>query len=247
MILYGELAPWFHLLTAPDEYAGEAARYQELALAACPDAATLLELGSGGGNNGSHLKRRFTCTLADLSPAMLELSETINPECEHLVGDMRSVRLDRLFDIVFVQDAIMYLTTEDELARCAETAFIHTRPGGVTVIAPDCTSEGYRPEASHGGHDAADGRGLRYLEWSHPLEPGLTVARVDYAVLLREADGSARVVHDAQSFGLFPERTWLRILEQAGFIVAVDPGDPDDEDRAQPVFVARRPLVDPLP
>lgn len=41
MRLYGELAPWFHLLTAPADYAGEAARYERLILTSVPDATTL--------------------------------------------------------------------------------------------------------------------------------------------------------------------------------------------------------------
>src|SRR5262245_300663 len=68
--LYGDLAPWFHLLTAPPDYAGEAERYRRLIVGAVPDAGTLLELGSGGGNNASHLKEHFSCTLSDLSPQM---------------------------------------------------------------------------------------------------------------------------------------------------------------------------------
>ena len=77
------------------------------------DARTLLELGSGGGNNASHLKTRFDCTLTDISPEMLALSRSLNPECEHLEGDMRTLRLGREFDVVFIHDAISYLTTED--------------------------------------------------------------------------------------------------------------------------------------
>ena len=46
---------------------------------------------------------------------MLALSATLNPECEHLEGDMRTLRLGRTFDVVFIHDAISYLTTEDDL------------------------------------------------------------------------------------------------------------------------------------
>ncbi len=56
MRLYSEDANWFHLLTHPDDYAIEAADYTRLIKDACPDATTLLELGSGGGNNASHIR-----------------------------------------------------------------------------------------------------------------------------------------------------------------------------------------------
>ena len=116
MRMYSDLAPWFHLLTRPDDYADEAAFTIQVVEGTIEgEARTLLELGSGGGNNASHLKRRFECTLTDLSTQMLELSRTLNPECEHLVGDMRALRLDRVFDVVFAHDALSYLTTEDDL------------------------------------------------------------------------------------------------------------------------------------
>lgn len=54
-------------------------------------------------------------TLVDRSPEMLAVSFALNPECEHVVGDMRDMRLGRVFDCVLIHDAICYLTTEAEL------------------------------------------------------------------------------------------------------------------------------------
>jgi trans-aconitate methyltransferase len=60
------------------------------------EASTLLELGSGGGNNASHMNRRFAeLVLVDVAPGMLEVSRRLNPECAHVAGDMRTVRLGR--------------------------------------------------------------------------------------------------------------------------------------------------------
>jgi SAM-dependent methyltransferase len=239
--MYGDLAPWFHLLTAPVDYAAEAARYRSLIQAEAPDARTLLELGSGGGNNASHLKQHFACTLSDVSPQMLTLSRQLNPECEHVLGDMRSLRLGRTFDAVFVHDAVMYLVVEDELSACMETAFAHTRPGGVALFAPDCTRETFVAGTDHGGHDGDDGRALRYLEWTHPVVGAETSFAVDYAFLLTAPGAETRVVHDRHVLGLFPEHTWLHLLEGAGFRARLVPGNPRDEDASQPVFVGLRP------
>jgi hypothetical protein len=41
---------------------------------------------------------------------MLALSMTVNPECEHIEGDMRTLRLGHTFDAVFLHDAVMSLT-----------------------------------------------------------------------------------------------------------------------------------------
>jgi SAM-dependent methyltransferase len=241
MRLYGDLAPWFHLLTAPEDYVVEAGRYRRLILEACPGAETLLELGSGGGNNAFHLKERFTCTLSDVSPQMLALSRSLNPECEHVLGDMRALRLGRTFDAVFVHDAVVYMTTQEMLGDCIATAYAHTRNGGVAVFVPDYTRETFSPGTDHGGHDGSDGRALRFLEWVQDPDPADTTYEVDYAVIVREPGQEPRVVHDHHLEGLFPEHTWLHLLDRAGFEPTVDRGDPEDEDMSSTVFVARRP------
>src|SRR5499427_9222526 len=86
--LYGELASWFHLLSSPSDYVEEAefARNLIVEAAGSTQPRSVLELGSGWGNNASHLKAHFQMTLVDLSPGMLELSQRLNPECEHLRG-----------------------------------------------------------------------------------------------------------------------------------------------------------------
>ena len=184
--LYSDLAGWFHLLTSPEDYVEEAARYRSLIEAACPGAQTLLELGSGGGNNASHLSKHYACTLSDVSPQMLTLSQGLNPGCEHVLGDMRTVRLGRTFDVVFVHDAIAYMVTETDLLDCLATAFAHLRPGGAALFVPDYTRESFLPSTDHGGHDGADGRSLRYLEWTRDSPAGDATYEVDYAVLVSE-------------------------------------------------------------
>lgn len=216
--LYADLAPWFHLLTAPEDYAEEA----EFTLGLLREHGeapleTMLELGSGGGNTASHLKRDLRLTLTDLSPQMLDLSRTINPECEHIVGDMRTLRLERTFDAVFTHDAISYLTTEADLRAALETAFVHLRPGGAAVFAPDFVREAFIGGADHGGHDGFDGRALRYLEWRTDPDPDDTTYITDYAIVLRHADGSVEVRHDRHVHGLFPRHRWLDLLTDVGF------------------------------
>ena len=240
MRMYGELAEWFHLLSPPGDYAEEAADYERFLLEACPDAVTLLELGSGGGNTASHLKHRFRCTLTDLSPQMLALSAGINPECEHIEADMRAMRLDRQFDVVFVHDAIVYMLTQADLRATIATAYAHVRPGGAALFTPDFTRETFVAGTDHGGHDGDDGRGVRYLEWVHEPEPGATTYVVDYALLLRERDGRVRTVHDRHVEGLFPRAEWRAWLTEAGFDVCEPEMNPLVHEE-QVAFLCRRP------
>jgi SAM-dependent methyltransferase len=243
MKLYSDLTDWWPLLSAPDDYEEEASGYQRLLLESSDEPPrTLLELGSGGGNNASHLKARFQMTLVDLSPGMIAVSKTLNPECEHVVGDMRTVRLGRLFDCVFVHDAIVYMTTEADLRRAIESAYVHCRPGGVALLAPDHLRENFHPPYTDcGGHDIG-ARGLRYLEWTQDPDPADTSYTVDYAYILRDGDGSVRVELDRHVEGLFGRGDWLRILRDVGFEPRAASFEHSElEPGSYEVFIASRP------
>lgn len=223
-LLYNELASWDRMLTPVEEYAEEAAVYLATFEAALADSAsdppgtrTLLELGCGAGHNASYLKAAFRCTLTDLSPAMLALSREINPECDHALGDMRTLRLDRVFDAVFVHDAVTYMLTEDDLRAAAATAFVHTRPGGVAVFLTDVVKETFHEDTEHFSGDDGD-RSMRCTMWSWDPDPDDTLCCTEFGFLLRE-NGEVRAVLDRHIEGVFPEATWERVLAEAGFEV----------------------------
>lgn len=239
MRMYGDLASWFHLVTHPSDYEDEAEWYGNELVRAC-NPTTVLELGSGGGNNASHLKARFEMVLTDLSPGMLELSQTINPELEHIQGDMRDLRLGRVFDAVLSHDAIGYMQTEDDLERAMRTSWEHCKPGGAVFLAPDCVRETFREAVVHGGHDG-DGRALRFMEWSWDPDPDDCTYRADYVYMMREG-GEPRIETDQHVLGMFPTETWLELLRKTGFEAEVRMSPEWDEDYpSQPCFVGVRP------
>jgi trans-aconitate methyltransferase len=202
----------------------------------------LLELGSGGGNTASHLKARYACTLTDLSEDMLAVSRAINPQCEHVPGDMRTLRLGREFDAVLVHDAVMYMTNADDLRAAIATAYVHLRPGGAALFVPDCTRETFTPGTHHGGHDG-DGRSLRYLEWTRDPDPADASFEVDFAILLGESGKRVRVVHDHHVHGLFARDEWLAWLSDAGFEASAVKLDVDGDVPEYVGFVGRRPII----
>lgn len=219
-LLYTNHAPWFHLLTHPDSYDEEAAYAAKLlGRKAKPKGPkpTMLELGSGGGNNALHLKRQFDMTLTDISAPMLKLSKRINPDLDHIEGDMRTLRLGRTFDIVFIHDAVMYMTTARDLARAIETAALHTKPGGRVLIQPDFLEETFEPEVETGGNEEG-GRQLGYLMTQARRGRSNTVD-VHFTIAMRSDNGRIRQVHDHHVVGLFARALWTETLERAGFKV----------------------------
>lgn len=241
--MYHEFAGWFHLLSAPEEYAEEAAFYfaaAKRALGHTPG--SWLELGAGGGNNASHYAAwvEGEVVLSDRSPEMLALSRTINPSLEHVLGDMLDVRLHRTFEVVFVHDAASYLTTEGEVRRLAATLRAHAAPGGAVVVCPDATAETLTFGTDHGGHDG-DGRAMRYLEWTTPGRPSTYEYVVDYAYLYHEAGKPRRIELDRHINGALPQATWLAALRDAGFEAWTEPFVHSEVPEGGVIFVGRLP------
>jgi SAM-dependent methyltransferase len=233
MKLYTELAEFWPQMSGPEEFKHEAALFKRvLTKSIKPAPRTLLELGGGSGFVASHLKSRFRMTLVDLSPRMLAISRNLNPELEHIEGDIRTLRLGRTFDTVFVHDSIAHMLTQKDLKAAMKTAFVHCRPGGAALFVPDETRESFTPAADHGGQG-----NVRYVQWTTDPNPKDTTILVDFGILIRDEHGEARVVHERQNHGLFARAVWLRLLRDVGFRPSIV-----RDTVVRDVFLARRPV-----
>lgn len=235
--MYDEFASWWPILSPPEDYEEEASFFLELfERGGLPESPSLLELGCGGGSNASYLKAGFAhLTLCDLSPQMLAISRALNPECEHLEGDMRTIRLAREFDAVFIHDAIDYMTTLDDLRQAIETAFVHCKPGGMALFVPDNIRETFESFTEQDGQDG-DGRAMRYIEWSYDPDETDTLYTTDYVYIFREDNKPVRIEHDQHICGLFPRADWLRLIEETGFEATSM-----QDAYLREVFIARKP------
>ncbi len=216
MKLYANLAEWWPIMSTPGEYTEDALMIADLLdPGASGTTHRVLELGSGGGHLASHLKARFQMMLVDISPQMLAVSRRLNPECPHLQGDMRTLRLGEQFDAVLIFDAISHLYQGEDLLAAIATARAHLRHGGIALFCPDWTLETFQPGLSTGGTDEAT-RGMRYLEWTHP-QISETSYFTDIAYLLRHADGTVQVEHDSMRLGVFSRAYWRQACMASGF------------------------------
>ena len=143
--LYYELSYLWPIISPPSEYTVEAANWRRVIKAKLGQAKhSLLALGAGGGHNLSHLTKDFRATAVDISHEMLSLSRQLNPDVQHHLGDMRTVRLGKTFDAVLIHDAIGHMLTEADLRATFATAKDHLRPGGLLLIAPEWVKEDFQ-------------------------------------------------------------------------------------------------------
>ena len=220
--LYDDLAHLWPIISPPEEYLVEAQEWLDVIrsrLDVAPGAGrglpTLLELGCGGGHLLSHLTERFITEAVDISPAMLEISRGLNPQTLHHLGDMRTVRLGRGFDVVAIHDAVNYMTTEADLRAAIGTAAAHLNPGGVALFAPDCIRETFEgPRVVEWTREAED-RSVTFIEYMGKPQPNAATIESVFIFII-DHDGRLQVETDRHVGGLFPMATWLNLLAEAG-------------------------------
>jgi len=229
--MYDDLAYLWPLISAPEGYADEARYWREALRAKLgPGRHHILELGVGGGNNLSHLTGDFQATAVDISEKMLANSRKLNPTVEHLVGDMRTVRLGRTFKAVIIHDAISYMLTEADLRATFATAAAHLEPGGAFITAPDWYRETFHPPWVESTTRANDKMELTYFEYGYDPDPDDTTMETIFIYLIREK-GELRIEEDRHITGLFPLQTWIDLMTEAGFEVEKWPYPVHDDPR----------------
>jgi ubiquinone/menaquinone biosynthesis C-methylase UbiE len=239
---YSEFAPYWPLISPLSDYEEEGNYFASLLRSLTPEKSgmTLLELGSGGGHCSSYIKKYFSMTLTDLSKEMLAESQKINPECEHLPGDMRTIRLGREFDAVFIHDAIDYMITADDLRAALTTAYLHCKVGGVCVIAPDHIRENLNLDTDCDGNDGEDGRAARFLEWSWDPDPNDDWVQTEYSFVFRDASGKITSAHESHRTGSFSEARWLSLLKKVGFTPEKRTEETEEDRTPRIIFVGHK-------
>lgn len=235
--LYDEFAHLWTLISKPEDYAKEAAFWRKALRDKLGEGRyNILELGVGGGNNLSHLTKDFKATAVDISDKMLDNSRRLNPDVEHIVGDMRSMRLGRTFDAVIIHDAIAYMQTEDELRAAFATASAHLNLGGVFVTSPDYTTETYKDGTVQHSTETDGETSLTHIEYEYDPDPHDTTVNTLMLYLIREG-GEVRVEQDLHVTGLFPQQRWVDLMEEAGFAVELQEYPVHEDARQAYLFV----------
>jgi SAM-dependent methyltransferase len=144
--LYESFVAWYPLLDPVDDHEEEATLDATSCARRCrraPSGPPCSSLALVRGTTPTSWVRRSSAHLVDPAPTMLDLSRAQNPDCAHVEGDMRTLRLARTFDAVLVHDAIVCMLTEVDLMAALLNAFRHLRPGGAALFAPDYVTESF--------------------------------------------------------------------------------------------------------
>ncbi len=214
-IAYNDLAWTEDWLADPAEYEDEVMVYVDLIKrTASEPPSTLLHLGSGAGGHDSIFKRHFTVTGVDLSLGMLNKARAVHPDIEYLEGDMRTLRLNRQFDVVVIPDSIDYMASQDDLRLAIQTAVVHLKTNGVLLVVAKTEETFQNNNFAYTGEK--DGVHVTLLEnnYINPFRPNTYEATFVY--LIRQ-QGELTIHTDHQVLGLFSLATWEKVFTDAEF------------------------------
>lgn len=98
---------------------------------------SVLDLGCGTGRDLEIFRTEYGWSGVgiDLQPQLVNYARAFRPELDVHVGDIRTVRLGRAFDLITcLGNSLAYLHTDAELAAAAATFADHAWPGTLLII-----------------------------------------------------------------------------------------------------------------
>ncbi len=146
MNVFNNYARYYDLLYKDKDYVAEAKYVSTLVQKHAPNKNSILELGCGTGVHAKILAEMgYTLHGVDMSAEMLEtarmrvskLDKKMSRKLSFTLGDIRTVRIDRKFDVIIsLFHVLSYQTTNDDLMSSFATAKYHLNPGGIYIF--DC-------------------------------------------------------------------------------------------------------------
>jgi SAM-dependent methyltransferase len=97
---------------------------------------SILDIGCGTGRDLNSLSKECSdCLGVDYLPEMIEYAKARRPHLHLQVGDMRTVRLGRTFDVVMsMGSALMNAITNADVAGTLDTFTAHSHPGTLLIL-----------------------------------------------------------------------------------------------------------------
>jgi len=214
MEVYSSLASWWSVLTPLGTYDMEAEFFYALL---GEDIQSVMELGSGIGAMASSMPAHVHCILVDRSEDMLIESRKRNPKARHICSCVSNLSIEERVDAVLIHDAVMYMTTEQQLKEMMECGYRHLRSGGMILVVPDVVKEYFSEHSLSGG--AEDGeKSIQLLEWHWDRDASDQTYQLELSLLMREGS-TIRAHHESHTLGLFSISQYTETLESVGFSI----------------------------
>jgi len=218
--VYGRMARYYDRMYAFKDYRKEAALLVGLLEIQGAERLTLLDVACGTGRHIEQLQTYFRVEGMDISSELLAVARGRMPGTVFHLGDMTGFDLGRRFDVVTcLFSSIGYTRTLEGLADAVRCMTAHVVPGGVLVIEPWFTPDGWRPNTVHSLF--IDEPELKIARISTSFRSG-RMSSFDLHHLIGTPAGTEHFV-EHHEMGLFEIREMVSVMEDAGLTVTCDP------------------------
>jgi SAM-dependent methyltransferase len=215
--MYSDLAWTWSIISPKEDYIPEASEISKTIESHTRiKIQTLLHLGCGGGHLDYSFKKYYKVTGVDISKGMLSLAKKLNPEIEYIIGDMRTVRLNKTFDAVVIADSIDYMLTEKDLSVVFKNVFKHLKPGGVFYTYAEETKEHFKQNSIHTTFHKQGNIEINLIENYYDPDPTDTIYDAVFIYLIRK-NGRLKIEKDFHQLGIFKQKMWTQLLKKVGF------------------------------
>lgn len=216
-ISYNDLAWTEGWLANPDEYKDEVMFYIDcIKTNSINTPSTLLHLGCGAGGHDTFFKQHFTITGVDISNGMLKIARNRHPNIEYIEGDMRTIQLNRQFDIVAIPDSIDYMVLEKDLLQAITNAVFHLKTGGILLVTAKTEETFHNNNFAYSG--GKEGVSVTLLENNYINTFNPNTYEATFMYLIRR-QGQLSIHTENQILGLFPQAAWDNIFLKAGIVM----------------------------
>ena len=207
---YNDLAWTDNILAPPETYEKEVLFYVEAIKSriSAPNI-TMLHLGCGAGGHDFHFKKHFLVTGVDISKGMLAQAKKRNPEVTYETGDMRTVDLNKKFDVVVIPDSIGYMTTLEDLKKTIINAAGHLKTGGILLVVAHMKEDFRENNFAYSGEK--DNLHITAFENNHIVSDSTYEAAIIYLI---RREGELNIYHEVHTLGFFSHDQWLSIFEE---------------------------------
>lgn len=222
--VFDAYANYYDLLYRDKDYPGEAEYIDSLIHTYNLAAKQILELGCGTGLHAIQLaKRGYQVHGVDLSPAMISKARNQVPsalagQVSHEEGDVRHIRLGRIFDVVIsLFHVASYQTSQNDIRAMIQTATEHLASGGVFIFdfwyGPAVLNQRPEVRVKRLQNDACN-----LIRIAEPtIYPNENMVEVNYTILATDLHSlTTKQINECHRMRYFFIPELLELLESAG-------------------------------
>ena len=152
----------------------------------------------------------------DVMEAAMIVLEKIGLDAEYIEGDMKTIQLNRQFDVVAIPDSIDYMVSEDDLLQAITNAVFHLKIGGILIVVAKTQETFHNNNFAYSGEKEGVSVTLLENNYINTFKPNTYEATFMY--LIRKK-GQLSIHTENQILGLFSQATWENIFKKAGFVI----------------------------